>query len=71
MDMVKNMPDGELDKMSVEEVKIYTINTPTAMVLMDRIMPACYQSQVEAFNGKKAVMTLPDLHEAYDFRIDL
>ena len=64
-------PSSELDEMSIEEVEIYAIDTPTALAPMDGAMPDCYQSQAEAFNGERAITTLPDLRESDDFRIDL
>ena len=57
--------------MTTEEIDIYTINSPSDPVLMEGIMPDNYQAQVDVFNGKKVVTTLPDLCKHDDFRIDL
>ena len=60
-----------MDAMSAEEIKIYTIDSPSTLVPLEGEMPNNYQEEVECFNGEKAVMTLPDSHKHNDFRIDL
>ena len=57
--------------MTAKEINIYAIDSPSSLVPMEGPMPDNYQTQVDVFDGKKAVTTLPNLREHDDFRIDL
>ena len=64
-------PDLETDTMTTEEIDIYAIDSPSSLVPMEGAMPNNYQTQVDVFDGEKAVTTLPNLCEHDDFGIDL
>ena len=57
--------------MTVEEIDIYAIDSPSTLTPMEGTMPDHYQQEVACFDGEKAVTTLPDLREHDDFVIDL
>ena len=57
--------------MTVKEIDIYTIDSLSTLTLMEGTMPDHYQQEVTCFDGKKAVTTLPNLHEHDNFAIDL
>ena len=68
---IREAPEPEADVMSTEEINIYAINSPSTLVPMEGEMPDHYQEEVECFDGKKAVTTLPNSHKSDDFSIDL
>ena len=57
--------------MSAEEIKIYTIDSPSTLIPLEGEMPNNYQEEVQCFDGEKAVTMLPDSHKHDDFRINL
>ena len=69
--MIGEAPDPEADAMSAKEINIYAINSPSTLIPMEGEMPEHYQAEVECFNGKKAVTTLPNSCKSNDFGIDL
>ena len=64
-------PNPNTNAMTAKEIDIYTIDSPSSLVLMEGAMPDNYQTQVDIFDGEKAVTTLPNLHKHNDFGIDL
>ena len=71
MEMIGEAPDPNTNAMTAKEINIYTIDSPSSLVLMEGTMPDNYQTQVDVFDGKKVVTTLPDLCKHDDFGINL
>ena len=69
--VIGEVPDPKTDTMTTEEIDICTIVSPSTLTLMEGAMPNYYHQEIPCFNGKKVVMTLPNLHEHNNLAIDL